>query len=40
MTLAEFTEEALQRYLAVLEETRGKAFPARTGEIKRGRPIR
>lgn len=40
MTLAEFTEEALQRYLAVLEEARGEAFPARAGELKRGRPIR
>lgn len=40
LTLAEFTEEALQRHMDLLEEKRGEAFPARAGELKRGRPIR
>lgn len=40
LTMADLAEEALSRYLALLEEERGGAFPPRASELKRGRPIR
>lgn len=40
LTMADLADEALSRHLALLEEERGEAFPARASELKRGRPIR
>lgn len=40
LTMADLANEAFSRHLALLEEERGEAFPARASELKRGRPIR
>ena len=40
LTLSELAGVALRDALAALEAKRGEAFPARTGELKTGRPLK
>ena len=40
LTVAQFTEEALNYALAKLEKQKGEAFPKRTADLKPGRPIK
>lgn len=40
LTLADLGEDALSRVVEELEAQRGAPFPARTGELKGGRPLK
>ena len=40
LTLSDLAADALRDALTDLEAKRGEAFPARTGELKTGRPVK
>ena len=39
LTVAKFVEDSCSAHLQKLEKARGEAFPERTAEVKRGRPV-